>query len=180
MQWKIQDLTSAKHVWEKIREQYAKTSLSNKLFWKEKIFRFKSDQSKSMEYNLDQFKMITTQLANIDKQVNLEDQAITLLNSLPESYSELKIAIKYGRENLLLGFVVNSLRFYELEQKQWSKMRQVNACIPEEGLIRNMQTPRLDPSQDPNQKIRRRIIHYHCHKEGHVWREWPLRNNRRN
>lgn len=64
-----------------------------------------------MEYNLDQFKMITTQLANIDKQVNLEDQAITLLNSLPESYSELKIAIKYGRENLLLGFVVNSLRF---------------------------------------------------------------------
>lgn len=34
------------------------------------------DQGKSMEYNLDQFKIITAQLVNLDKKVDVEEQII--------------------------------------------------------------------------------------------------------
>ena len=56
------------------------------------------DSSKNLEENLDDFKKITVGLANIDEKVSKENQAIILLNSLPDSYKDIKAAIKYGRK----------------------------------------------------------------------------------
>lgn len=68
------------------------------------------DQAKILDYNIDQFKMINVHLANLDKKVDEEHQAIILLNALLEAYSELKTAIKYGRKELLLDFMISSLK----------------------------------------------------------------------
>lgn len=100
--WKIQDLGITK--WARLSKFYDHKTLSNKIFLKNRLFGFKIDQNKTLDYNIDQFKMINAQFANMDKKVDKEDQAIILLNALQESYNELKTAIKYGREDLKLDF----------------------------------------------------------------------------
>ena len=92
-------------------------SLSNKIYLKEQLFGFKMDPSKNLEENLDEFKKITVSLANIDEKISDENQAIIILNSLPDTYKDLKAAIKYGRESLSLDDVLGALRSRDLEIK---------------------------------------------------------------
>ena len=50
------------------------------------------DSGKSLEHNLDEFKKIAISLASIDEErIGDESQAIILLNSLPDSYKELRV-----------------------------------------------------------------------------------------
>lgn len=58
-------------------------TLSNKIYLKEQLFGFKMDPSKSLEENLDVFKVITIGLTNIDEKISDENQVILLLNSVP-------------------------------------------------------------------------------------------------
>ena len=75
------------------------------------------DPYKSLEENLDGFKKITMSLANIDEKISHENQAIIILNSLPDTFKDLKTAIKYGRESLSLDDVLGALRSRDLEIK---------------------------------------------------------------
>ena len=92
-------------------------SLSNKIYLKEQLFGFKMDFSKSLEENLDEFKKITVSLANIGEKISYENQAIIILNSLPDTFKDLKATIKYGRESLSLDDVLGALRTSDLEIK---------------------------------------------------------------
>ena len=91
--------TTAK-VWLKHESLYMTETLSNKIYLNEQLFGFKMDSSKTLEENLDDFKVITIGLANINENISDENQAIILLNSVHESHKDLKIAIKYSRESL--------------------------------------------------------------------------------
>ena len=86
-------------IWRKLEEQFQKKSLTNKIYLKERIFGFKMSHSKTLEKNLDEFLRLHIELANSGENEALSDenQAIIILNSLPESYREVKNAIKYGR-----------------------------------------------------------------------------------
>ena len=75
------------------------------------------DSSKNLEENLDEFKKITVSLANRDEKISDENQAIIILNSLLDTYKDLKTAIKYGRESLTLDDVLGTFRLRELEIK---------------------------------------------------------------
>ena len=100
--------TAAK-VWLKLESLYMTKTLSNKIYLKDQLFGFKMDSSKTLEENLDDFKVITIALANIEEKISDENQAIILLNSLPESHKDLKISPSrfkfslniYGLEKLL-------------------------------------------------------------------------------
>ena len=104
-------------VWNKLESLYMVKSLSNKNYLKEQLFRFKMDPLKNLEENLDEFKKIAVSLANIDEKISDENQAIIILNSLPNSFKDLKAAIKYGRETLSLDDVLGALRSRDLEIK---------------------------------------------------------------
>ncbi|KAL5552341.1 hypothetical protein UlMin_002517 [Ulmus minor] len=83
------------------------------------LFGFKMDQSKSLEDNLDDFTNLNIELANADSNEALSDenQAIIVLNFLPNSYKDLKAAIKYGRDSLTLEDVLGALRSREMEMR---------------------------------------------------------------
>ena len=85
------------------------------------------DPSKNLEENLDDFKKITVSLANIDERISDENQAIIILNSLTDSYKDLKVAIKYGKESLFLDDVLGVLRSRGLEMNEKEKKIQ-KAC----------------------------------------------------
>ena len=65
-----------------------------------------------MNQNLDEFLKMTIELANSGENEALSDenQAISILNSLLDSYKEVKTAIKYGRTSINLDEVLSALR----------------------------------------------------------------------
>ncbi|KAK6159055.1 hypothetical protein DH2020_006369 [Rehmannia glutinosa] len=114
---KVGKLTTAKDLWDKLQELYTETSLPSKLFLLEKFFRFKLDLTKDMDENLDVF---TNWIQDIkltgDK--NIDDYTpIVLINVIPDSYVDVKSAIKYGRDSITLDIVINGLKSKDLDLK---------------------------------------------------------------
>ncbi|XP_062119233.1 uncharacterized protein LOC133832981 [Humulus lupulus] len=75
--------------------------------------------SKSLEQNLDEFLRMNIELANSGEGEALSDenQTIIILNSLPESFKEVKSAIKYGCTSITLEEVISALKSKDLEFK---------------------------------------------------------------
>ncbi|TXG61834.1 hypothetical protein EZV62_013197 [Acer yangbiense] len=90
----VNDETSACNVWKKQESLYLTKSLTNKIYLKERLFSFKMDPSKALSQKLDEFKKMTIELANVGENEKLSDEneAIILLNSLPESFRDVKAA----------------------------------------------------------------------------------------
>ncbi|TXG64595.1 hypothetical protein EZV62_011589 [Acer yangbiense] len=115
----INDEKTACDVWKKLESLYLTKSLTNKIYLKERLFGFKMDASKGLGKNLDDFKKMTIELANAgeDEKLSDENEAIILLNSLPDSFKDVKAAIKYGRSSLSLEECISALKSKELELK---------------------------------------------------------------
>ena len=65
----IDDEDTVAKVWLKLESLYMTKNLSNKIYLKEQLLGFKMDPSKTLEENLDDFKVITIALANIDEKI---------------------------------------------------------------------------------------------------------------
>ena len=62
----VNDETTAYSVWNKLESLYMTKSLTDKIYLKERLFRFKMDSSKNLGLNLDEFKKMTIELANAE------------------------------------------------------------------------------------------------------------------
>ena len=147
-------------------------SLPNKIYLKKKLFGFKMDPSKGLEENLDK---ITIDLANIDKKISDENQAIILLNSLSDSFKEVKATIKYGKDNLSLDDVLGALRSRDLEikfeKKDSNNRENLMACgRPDKRDGRNCRGKSRSKS-----RFKGNLKCFLCHKEGHFKRDCPER-----
>ena len=167
----VDEKETALKIWKKLESLYMVKSLSNKIYLKEQLFEFRMDSSKSLEENLDDFKKITVALANIDEKISYENQAIIILNSLPDMFRDLKSAIKYGRDSLSLEDVLGALRSKDLEIKTEKK-----------GNSEGLQVRGRQPKRDQNKargksrsKSKGKRNCWHCHKEGHLRRNCPER-----
>jgi len=117
----VNDDDTATKIWLKLESLYMTKSLSNKIYLKEQLFGFKMNPIKSLEENLDDFKVIIIALANIDEKISYENQVILLLNPLLKSHKDLKTVIKYGRQTLTLEYVLIVLRSRDFEIKKEKK-----------------------------------------------------------
>ncbi|TXG48044.1 hypothetical protein EZV62_027338 [Acer yangbiense] len=115
----VNDETTAFDVWKKLESLYLTKSLTNKIYLKERLFSFKMDPNKGLGQNLDEFKRMTIELANAGEKEKLSDEneAIILLNSLPDSFRDVKAAIKYGITSLSLEKCISALKSKDLELK---------------------------------------------------------------
>ena len=94
-----------------------------------------------------------------------------MLNYLPDSYKDVKAAIKYGRELLTLDDVLGALRSRELEIKTGKK-------ASSKGLHVRGRSPRRDQQRNRGKsrsKSKGKATCWHCHKEGHLRRNCPER-----
>lgn len=55
------------------------------------------DHTQSLDVNLNEFKKLTIELANIDENISNESQFVIISNSLPNLDIDVKTTIKYGR-----------------------------------------------------------------------------------
>ncbi|GKA12388.1 retrovirus-related pol polyprotein from transposon TNT 1-94 [Tanacetum coccineum] len=108
-------------VWLKLKTLYMTKSLANKLYLKKKLFTFYMNSGKKLSEHIDEFKKLIGDLANIDVDIDDEDQALMLLTSLPSSYDNFVETLLYGRESLTLEDVLSSLNSRELKKRTDAK-----------------------------------------------------------
>ncbi|KAL5540292.1 hypothetical protein UlMin_042775 [Ulmus minor] len=106
----VTGITTPLGLWKKLVELYAVKNLSNKIYLLKRFFGFKMDFSKDLDENLDEFNKKTMALMNNAEKFTDEHIAIILLNAFPDSYSNLKDTMEYGRDTLTSEIVINSLR----------------------------------------------------------------------
>ncbi|GKA76299.1 retrovirus-related pol polyprotein from transposon TNT 1-94 [Tanacetum coccineum] len=70
---------SAAGVWLKLKTLYMTKSLANKLYLKKKLFTFYMHSGKKLSEHIDEFNKLIGDLANIDVDIDDEDQALMLL-----------------------------------------------------------------------------------------------------
>nr|GEU83997.1 retrovirus-related Pol polyprotein from transposon TNT 1-94 [Tanacetum cinerariifolium] len=108
-------------VWLKLETLYMTKSLANKLYLKKKLFTFYMHSGKKLSEHIDEFNKLIDDLANIDVDIDDEDQSLMLLMSLPPSFDNFVETLLYGRESLTLEDVLSSLYSRELKKKAYAK-----------------------------------------------------------
>nr|GEZ33812.1 zinc finger, CCHC-type [Tanacetum cinerariifolium] len=71
------------------------------MYLKKKLFTFYMYLGKKLSEHINEFNKLIGDLANIDVDIDDEDQAIMLLTSLPSSYDKFVETLLYGREGRL-------------------------------------------------------------------------------
>nr|GEU92944.1 retrovirus-related Pol polyprotein from transposon TNT 1-94 [Tanacetum cinerariifolium] len=108
-------------VWLKLEILYMTKSLANKLYLKKKLFTFYMHSGKKLSKHIDEFNKLIGDLANIDVDIDDEDQALMLLTSLPPSYDNFMETLLYERESFTLKDVLSSLNSRELKNRTYAK-----------------------------------------------------------
>ena len=159
-------------------------SLTNRIILKERFFGFHMDPGKNLEQNLDDFKKIAIALASVDEdKIGDESQSIILLNSLPDSYKEVKAAIKFGRKIITLDDVISALRSWELEIKTVSKINGDGESLNVRGSQfnknqNNNRSKSRSKSRNHGEKWWKSIKCYNCQEIGHTKRFYPRKYKR--
>ena len=96
--------------WNALRNHFERDTLANKLFLKKQYFRMEMKEGTSLETHVKHMKEVSDRLAAIGSPISEEDQMVTLLGSLPHSYSTIVTALEArGSDNLSLNFVQQAL-----------------------------------------------------------------------
>ncbi|KAA0059776.1 Retrovirus-related Pol polyprotein from transposon TNT 1-94 [Cucumis melo var. makuwa] len=103
-----------------------------------------------------------------------ENQVVILLNSLLETYREVKVAIKYGRDSLTMNIVLDALKTRNLEIKKEHKDREL---LVAKGRIDKMSWKGKEKSSTRKSKGEGRKCFF-CHKEGHFKKHWLLNKSK--
>ncbi|CAH9095979.1 unnamed protein product [Cuscuta epithymum] len=190
---KVGILESAKALWDKLESTYTDTSLPGKLFLLEKFFRFRLDLSKDIEENLDVFQKLIQNIKQAgDKHID-DYTPIVLLNAIPDSYNDVKSAIKYGRDDITLDIVINGLKSKELDLRHSRGHNNHSKDSGEAFFVRGRSKSRSryprKENQDKNSrqpgkkryKSKKRVC-YNCGNPGHFIKDCtqPKRNEQAN
>ena len=97
-----------RRAWTALRNHFERDTLVNKLILKKQYFRMEMTEGTSMEAHIKTMKELTDRLAAINAPIAEEDQVVTLLGSLPPSYSTLVTALE-ARDAVTLSYVQQSL-----------------------------------------------------------------------
>ncbi|KAA0043186.1 pentatricopeptide repeat-containing protein [Cucumis melo var. makuwa] len=167
---KVIEETIAFATWEKLKSLYEKKDLPNKMFIREKLFSFKMNQNKNLDENLDEFKKFTNALNQTREKLGAGEAAI-LINSIHDTYKEVKTALKYGRETITVNSVITALKSKELELKTENKTSNAAESLFSKG----KNSFRKNNKNQRSSKDKPALKCFICHKEGHFKRNCPDR-----
>ena len=106
-----------KEVWDVLKKHFERETLANKLFLKKQYFRKEMSEGNSIDMHLKEMKELTDKLSSIGAPISEEDQVVTLLGSLPSSFSILVTALEARVDDLTMDFVQQQLIHHERKLK---------------------------------------------------------------
>ena len=161
----ITDCESPKSAWDKLQAHFERDTLANKLFLKKQYFRMVMKESMPIEKHLKDMKDITNKLAAIKAPISEEDQVVTLLGSLPDSYSTLVTALEARVDNLTIDFVQQSLINEEQKRRGQKHVHSEGVSSTDSALAADRQRSRAC---------------YLCGQSGHLQRYCPTKPKHQN
>jgi len=99
--FEISDETTAKGIWDKLKELYMKKSLTNCLILLRTFFTYKMKEGTLLRAHLNTFDGLLMKMKVIDLKIEEEQNAMILLCSLPERYTSFLNSLIYSRDNLM-------------------------------------------------------------------------------
>lgn len=146
-----------KDAWNSLRSHHERETLANKLFLKKRYFRAEMHDGASLNLHLKNMKEITEKLAAIGSPIAEEDQVVTLLGSLPKSYSTIVTALEARVEEASLSFVQQVLMNEEQKKSSGSSGEQKVLAVTQK--------------KKPN--LRKKFHCFNCGQEGHFKKDCP-------
>jgi hypothetical protein len=148
---------TAKEAWDTLKSNFERETLANKLFLKKQYFRSEMSEGTSVRNHLRHMKELTDKLSAIGSPISEEDQVVSLLGSLPQSYSALVTALEARVDNLDLTYVQQALLHEEQKRSDCSTDKKA-------GESALMSKPK---------KSRKAIKCYGCGEKGHKKPDCP-------
>ena len=110
--------TSARQLWESLEEKYRTKSIKSRLQLKSKIYRFQMQKGCSIDEQMNSHTKLFTDLVNVDVEIDEENKAVILLNSLPqEEYETFSLTLINGRKFLNYNEVSAALVNYKVRRQ---------------------------------------------------------------
>ena len=147
-----------KEAWDALKKHFERESLANKLFLKKQYFRKEMSEGNTIDMHLKEMKELTDKLNSIGAPISEEDQVITLLGSLPPSFSSVVTALEARVDDLTMDFVQQQLIHHE---------RKIKA-----------QESKLDDSALVGTQKRKPPKCWNCDEVGHIQRFCPKRKEK--
>ena len=105
----VKKADAAAKIWSKLDSLYLSKVVPNRIFLKQKLSGFKTDENRLMNDSMDDLLKTVQDLENLSTKLDGEDLAVILLNSLHKSYASFVDTLKHSRQSL------------KTENKQWKK-----------------------------------------------------------
>jgi len=107
--------TSARQLWEILEKKYLTKSVELLLQLKSKLYRFQMQRGYSINEHMNSYTKLLTDLVNMDMEIDEEDKAVILLNSLPqEEYETFTLTLINKRKSYSYSEVSAALVSYEV------------------------------------------------------------------
>jgi len=93
--------TFARKIWEILEKKYLTKSIESRLHLKRRIYRFQLKKGLSIGEHMSNYTKFLTDLVNMDIEIEEEDKAVILLNSLPdEKYETFVLTLINDKQTL--------------------------------------------------------------------------------
>ncbi|GJY18716.1 retrovirus-related pol polyprotein from transposon TNT 1-94 [Tanacetum coccineum] len=170
--------TSAAGIWTKLSSLYMTKSLANRLYLKKKLYTYYMSLGTKLGDHIDEFNKLILDLANIDIEIEVEDQTLMLLTSLPSSYKNFVETLLYGRESLTIEDVLATLNSRELKKRTEGAKEETSDGLYVRGRSNHLGKAHyggslLFKSRGGTGKLKCSI----CHSEGHLKRVCPMKRS---
>ncbi|GKC65790.1 zinc finger, CCHC-type containing protein [Tanacetum coccineum] len=122
--------------------------------------------------HIDEFNKLILDLANIDIEIEDEDQALMLLTSLPSSYENFVETLLYGRESLTMEDVLATLNLKELKKRTEGTKEEAGDGLYVRG--RSDHSGKAHSGGNSRFKSRfetSKLMCFICHSDGHLKRD---------
>lgn len=177
---KVDLIEDAKELWDKLDELFLENSVPNQMHLLDKFFKFSLDLSKGLDENLDAFSKLIQDIKETGNKSIDDYSAFALVNAIPDAYSDVRSAMKYGRDNVTVELVMSSLRTKELELKQVESKSEDKVMHVRGRNSGNKHASESSKSKKWSKDTRRC---YNCGEVGHYIKDCPKpprTNNRTN
>ncbi|KAL5746560.1 hypothetical protein ACOSP7_027706 [Xanthoceras sorbifolium] len=97
---------------EKIEKLCMKKSLSNKLTFKDQLYRLKMKEGGDVIAHLNDFNWCISDLIRVNVKYEEDDKALLLLRSLPDSFKHFRTTFFFGKDTLECDAIISDIISY--------------------------------------------------------------------